>query len=243
VDDEVVGRIVERLAKEGISVWIDKALRAGDVWEDEIVNAISKSSAVLFFVGGEISRWRFRELQLAMERRSLIPILLPGTSFSAMPPELQKYNAAVIDSSSPEQFERSVARLVDDVAHFLQTKEQKASAPIDPDDPQSGRWGRAPVRNGRELSASVRPVSDDFFEVTLEVRSTGSTPLGAEVEFHLHPTFAKAVETVPIVDGRAVLKLLCWGAFMVGAVTDNGQTTLELDLSANKTFPKKFIEH
>jgi hypothetical protein len=51
------------------------------------------------------------------------------------------------------------------------------------------------------------------------------------VQFYLHPTFANWRPVVPVVDGRAHLSVLSWGAFTVGVLADNGATRLELDLS------------
>ena len=60
------------------------------------------------------------------------------------------------------------------------------------------------------------------------------------MEFHLHPSLAPPVVAVKVQDGRAVLNLAAWGAFTVGALADGGQTTLELDLAEDETFPELF---
>jgi hypothetical protein len=47
---------------------------------------------------------------------------------------------------------------------------------------------------------------------------------------------------VPVIERRAVLTLMCWGAFTVGAVADQGSTKLELDLSEDTRFPETFTK-
>ena len=119
------------------------------------------------------------------------------------------------------------------------------ASPIYPEDPQKGRWGGVPLRNGRVLKADVEVDKDDkdWFDITLEVVSLNNNePVSGEVVFHLHDTFRKPTITVPVKNGRAVLELVAWGAFTVGVEADNGKTQLELDLSENKEFPKKFRE-
>ena len=85
--------------------------------------------------------------------------------------------------------------------------------------------------------------TSDWFEIALQVNATdGDVPLDGPVEFHLHPTFSRSVERVNPVDGRAELLLGAWGAFTVGVSADGGRTRLELDLSADESFPKTFRE-
>lgn len=110
-------------------------------------------------------------------------------------------------------------------------------------DPQKERFGESPSRNGRRLSAEVRPASGSpgNYDVILKVEAEeGSTPLIGDVTFYLHDTFRRPVRVVPVRDGVARLELLAYGAFTVGAVADEGQTLLELDLSKDKRFPEKF---
>ena len=99
------------------------------------------------------------------------------------------------------------------------------------------------MHNGRRLSAVVTAATSDWFEIALQVNATdGDVPLDGPVEFHLHPTFSRSVERVNPVDGRAELLLGAWGAFTVGVSADGGRTRLELDLSADESFPKTFRE-
>jgi hypothetical protein len=43
---------------------------------------------------------------------------------------------------------------------------------VDPEDPQKGRFGGVPERDGRRLTARVKTLGDDWFELTLTVEST-----------------------------------------------------------------------
>lgn len=97
------------------------------------------------------------------------------------------------------------------------------------------------MRNHRVLSARVTDDSD-WFQVTLTVtKLPGSSDFG-EVEFHLHPSFSPNVVRATAIEGKAELTLHAWGAFTVGAVTDEGSTTLELDLSTLPEAPPVFRE-
>jgi len=116
----------------------------------------------------------------------------------------------------------------------------------DPDDTQKGRFGGQPVNNGRELAAVVVPAegSPNNFKVSLTVSATRDSkePLTGDVAFFLHETFRKKVRYVSVVGDVARLDLLAYGAFTVGAIADGGETKLELDLSQDPSFPKKFRE-
>ena len=117
-----------------------------------------------------------------------------------------------------------------------------------PDDPQKGRFGGSPKRNGRTLKASVsesqRP---NFYNVIITVESDNPTanPLNSDVIYYIHDSFSPSVyriEPSAFKEGKAISEILSYGAFTVGAITDNGSTLLELDLSQDSSFPKIFRE-
>ncbi|MBI3881502.1 MAG: hypothetical protein HY301_15745 [Verrucomicrobia bacterium] len=100
-------------------------------------------------------------------------------------------------------------------------------------DPHKGKFGGKAEAGGRRLTAKVTKadnIDDDYFLIHLEVATTGGKPLASPVTFHLHPTFHPSMVSANPVNGIASLDRLGWGAFTVGAVTDEGETRLELDL-------------
>lgn len=120
----------------------------------------------------------------------------------------------------------------------------------DSDDPNKGRFGGAPAANGRRLSAKVVCLSANeesaetaYYRVTLRVVTEDPRkPLATPVDFHLHPTFSPAIQTVLPESNEAVKELVVWGSFTVGAVTDGGTTRLELDLAEVEGVSKRFRE-
>ena len=121
---------------------------------------------------------------------------------------------------------------------------------IHDDDPQKDLWGGSPRRNQRELTASVRrvPGQNDWFQVRLEVASTDSSrPLKTgKVTFYLHDSFDDPVVSVDVRQGAAILSVVAYGAFTVGAKVEepNQQPIeLELDLAYLPDAPKAFVEN
>jgi hypothetical protein len=112
------------------------------------------------------------------------------------------------------------------------------------EDPNKGKFGGRAIRNGRELSADIAPIATERGErarVVLSVRSTDAKrPLTDPVIFYLHPTFKRTTVTVIPRRGIARLSVIAWGAFTVGAVTDEGETRLELDLATVPNRPQWF---
>jgi hypothetical protein len=114
------------------------------------------------------------------------------------------------------------------------------------DDPQKGRFGGKSENNGKALKASVvKSTIPEFYNVTIWVESTDPTkPLNSDVIFYLHDSFRPAVYTIKpddFVKGKAIDdEILSYGAFTIGAVTDNGETLLELDLADDTGFPPAF---
>jgi hypothetical protein len=112
-----------------------------------------------------------------------------------------------------------------------------------PDDPQKGRFGGQPEKNGKKLQAAVSDsYMPGFYWVELSVTSTDAEPLESDVIFYLHDSFSKTIRTVQSHDGKAILdRFLSYGAFTVGVVTDYGDTLLELDMADPiYNFPKEF---
>ena len=62
----------------------------------------------------------------------------------------------------------------------------------------------------------------------------------SRMTFYLHPTFRRTTVTVIPRRGIARLSVIAWGAFTVGAVTDEGETRLELDLATVPNRPQWF---
>lgn len=106
-----------------------------------------------------------------------------------------------------------------------------------PDDPWKGQFGGKNHNEYRKLTATVIPADTkgEWFYVTLRVQSTdpGHHPLKGAVQFYLHPSFRESKPVVPVINEQAELNLRAWGAFTVGAITEE-QTTLELDLAELK---------
>lgn len=100
-------------------------------------------------------------------------------------------------------------------------------------DPLENKFGGKPAANGRELSAVVRPSQrPGLYWIDLTVKPQPlQRPLSKNVQFHLHPTFAANKPVIAVdKDGVCRYSLLAYGAFVVGAVTDDGETKLELNL-------------
>lgn len=241
-DQRTVEKIVETLTASGFQLWWDRAnVPLGARFEPAIDEALTRSAAVLLCIGpGPLSEWREHEISTALELdKRVVPVLINGATYEDLPPNLRRVRAATLPRKVSA---KSIAGLANELRQLLSIEAEKVSLPIDPQDPQKGRWGGKSSYEGRELTASVRSISTDYFEVTMEVGSTTGKPLTGEVVFHLHPTFPKPVQSVQAAGGHATLTVLCWGAFTVGAVADDGRTSLELDLASLPEAPKAFLE-
>ncbi len=112
------------------------------------------------------------------------------------------------------------------------------------DDPWQGQFGGSPSANDRILEVVVKPFPGNpyLFSVKLSVRSTDpkNKPLTGVVKFFLHPTFPNDRPVVPVVDGVASFEIVAWGAFTAGAIADDGQTKLELNLAKLPDAPAEF---
>jgi hypothetical protein len=77
--------------------------------------------------------------------------------------------------------------------------------------------------------------------VQLKVTSTNAgAVLTGTVRFHLHPTFVPSKRDVVAVNNEAVLNLIAYGAFTVGAELFDPKIVLELDLATVSGAPTAF---
>jgi hypothetical protein len=176
--------------------------------------------------------------------------------------ELQKLNDAIANSTLPPEKKESLLQIASTTEQQLSAETQnptlvardssktKSIAQNNgtptiqeyPDDPQKGKWGMQSKVNGREITAEVKQLRGNFFDVTIKVVSTDpNRPLQGQVIFHLHNTFVKTNPVVNVVNGEAVLILRrVYGSFTVGAEADNRETRLEFDLVDAKGATEKF---
>lgn len=119
-----------------------------------------------------------------------------------------------------------------------------ATAPEDSQDLNKGRFGGSSTSNGLILAADVSEsdIRSGWFRIDLRVEPKARRVLDHPVQFYLHESFDEAdrVQVVNPTDGIARLTAMAWGAFTVGAVTDEGKTRLELDLSQDRRYPALF---
>lgn len=102
-------------------------------------------------------------------------------------------------------------------------------------------WSGGVEKNGRRLTATVRPTSEPgWFQIRLEVRSSGTRELAGPVRFKLYGDFPDPEPEVAVESGAAVWEGLSWGAFRVAATMDPGKTRLYLDLAKLPGIPARF---
>ena len=129
------------------------------------------------------------------------------------------------------------------------TEKTRLGLAIHSNDPQKGQWGGKPANNYRQLTAKVDPkLIPGLFRINLKVESTDpdNNPLQDDeiVLFALHDTFGDPpVRLVKVSNGSAELSLISYGSFTVGAITDKGNTELELDLAELPGVSPYFMEH
>lgn len=238
-DAEQVTQVTDRLKQAGFTTRSEADFRLGAPRLEESDRLLASSLAMLHFAGhGKPAASSLDPLEFELLRRKpVIPVLIGDTgSKPELPAILRMYVAADLRGS---QFTEGLSRLVRTLEQIARTQPGE----VDPDDPEKGQWGDS-VAPGRELSAVVTEIANDWYSIDLQVREVPSTvvipALKGEVVFHLHPSFPEATQRVPVVDGRAAIRVFGWGAFTVGAEADGGQTRLELDLAADPSFPAPF---
>ena len=228
------------------NIFWDELIPLGSNWEEYLQGEMEKAGIVVAFLGmeGSNSNWVRKEARAALDgKKLLVPVFVnAGKSdyWSSIPSEIRALRGVSLPSRPEFWTAKTLQPLTDGLKRlFVQLP---IKLPVDPDDPQKGRWGGKNRLNGRELTAAVTKVSKNWFDVTLTVKTVRGKPLTGPVTFHLHPSFSNGVQTVEADAGAATITLQTWGAFTVGAVMEDGNTALELDLAELKDAPNEFRE-
>jgi hypothetical protein len=141
-----------------------------------------------------------------------------------------------------EKKEKEELKDIIKVSGFNQDLKKVKLPEYDSEDPQKGKWGGQPESNGKKITAFVTPgdLANGLFKINLQVKSTDpNNTLTGRVKFYLHPTYQNSEPEVVSKNGIAELNLVAYGAFTVGARTEDG-TTLELDLAQIPEAPEVF---
>lgn len=99
-----------------------------------------------------------------------------------------------------------------------------------------------PQANGRRLDAEIEGRLGDSLLLTLSVRRVSGPPMRGSVLFLLHPTFRRRVISVRPKGDVARTEIVADEWFTVGAVADDGNTVLTLDLRQLRGAPAWFTK-
>ena len=83
-DQRIVSSIADRLERSGYSIWYDRDIQPGSLWDDTIKNRLKDSSVVLLFISSHFVRsdYCLLELKLALEQKKpIVPLYLDGAKF------------------------------------------------------------------------------------------------------------------------------------------------------------------
>src|SRR5688572_17980617 len=106
-----VAKLVDALADEGIAVWWDENLDAGQRWRDVLPEAIDKAAAVLVLWTNRsaVSDYERAEAEQGRQRNMLLPVKFEGGVEVPMPfGEIQNHDLCGWDGERSADFDRLV---------------------------------------------------------------------------------------------------------------------------------------
>ena len=118
-DKVVVRKIAAALADAGLRVWFDEwSIRPGASWQSSFEEAIGNSSSAVVVLGKRgLGPWQQMEmrmalLQVAKDRRPVIPVFLPGVDPYVLPPAFAAITGVHIKSQDDHDFRRAVDQIL-----------------------------------------------------------------------------------------------------------------------------------
>jgi hypothetical protein len=120
-DSAVVQKIADGLAQAGVRVWLDKMLRPGTNWMQEVERELSAADFVAFFISPHSvgSGWAKQELQVALHRQVsgeggavILPVILADAD---VPPLLRQFQWIDLRGGNVDE---AIRQLVDSIRHL-----------------------------------------------------------------------------------------------------------------------------
>jgi hypothetical protein len=120
-DSALVQQVADGLAEAGVQVWLDKMLKAGSNWMQEIERELSAADFVAFFISPHSveSTWAKQELQVALHRQMsgeggavVLPVILEDAD---VPPLLRQYQWIDLRSGNVE---KGIRQLLEAIHHW-----------------------------------------------------------------------------------------------------------------------------
>jgi TolB-like protein len=199
-DQATARRFAEGFEREGLSVWWDQTLSAGEAYDEVTEKALNEAKAVvvLWSKTSVASRWVRAEATQANESRSLVPVMIEPCKRPIM---FELTHTADLSHWKGDTSDKAWRTYVADVRRFVQRGEPAQSVPQAQSRPnQSPRFGG---RSIAILAAIVIIAGGILWTVT---RTGGKTPSQAAstVQVGASPSGAKAV-SAPVGVSLAVL--------------------------------------
>ena len=122
-DAKSASDLAKRLASEGLSVWWDRKIAAGENWEAEIKKGLSSSKKVIALVSQSYldSEFAKKEAALAAAEDKLIPVALDKDL--AIPEYLRTSGSESVESGHPATSDSRVEHLLDQIGSTGGTSE------------------------------------------------------------------------------------------------------------------------
>lgn len=157
----------------------------------------------------------------------------------------QTKNYEISENLKTENENLSIIDIINDKIEASKTNRILKKAPSN--DPQKYQWGGKQVSNNRKIDAKIKKLHKYWYQIEIEVKSLDpEKPLSNPIMLYVHDTFQFRDDRIILEvdeDGIAREELRAYGAFTIGAVCDEGETFLELDLASLPDVDKEFREN
>ena len=130
---------------------------------------------------------------------------------------------------------RSISEIIKEIDRKIDENVNRVIGTAPFNDIQKNQWGGKQRSNDREITATVKKLRKFWYKINITVKSTNTErPLESPVLLYVHDTFQYRNNRIILdVEDNNIAReeLRAVGSFTVGAVCDNGDTILELDLA------------
>ena len=114
-DKQLIRSLIDRLERKGLSIWYDKDIEPGTLWDDVIKGSLKDAAVVLMFISSSFIKSEYCRLELRLsleQKKHIIPVYLENARFE---PELQeqidRIQQTTVSPVSEDEFVQSLIKM------------------------------------------------------------------------------------------------------------------------------------
>ena len=114
-DKQLIRSLIDRLERKGLSIWYDKDIEPGTLWDDVIKGSLKDAAVVLMFISSSFIKSEYCRLELRLsleQKKHIIPVYLENARFEpALQEQIDRIQQTTVSPVSEDEFVQSLIKM------------------------------------------------------------------------------------------------------------------------------------